>query len=279
MAEKESLIGRKFNNWLVLEEVTNVYKDNQRHWKIQCQCDLETERVVTTNRLFRKDFSKDCGCGFIRKKKEQFIGKQFGNVIVLGLHEIKFDGRINRFYWECECQCENKTKIVRSSFTLLKGNPMCENCFKKVMRTKVRESNIKYSNKVPEIYKLWNSIKWRCNSKRNSKHYKDRGIVMCDEWLGDYAKFQDWALSNGYAKGLTIDRIDCNKGYSPDNCRFTDYTVQARNRTNNVYAFYEGKLLPITQIAEITGEPYPTVYSRYYSKNQLYGQKHNSIPN
>lgn len=96
------------------------------------------------------------------------------------------------------------------------------------------------SNKCGRLYPLWKSIRYRCYSKTSKDYhnYGGRGIVMCDEWKNDFVAFHDWALANGYKeektdKGLnilTIDRIDVNGNYEPDNCRFVTNAVQAKNK-------------------------------------------------
>lgn len=89
-----------------------------------------------------------------------------------------------------------------------------------------------------------NSMYQRCyNPKHHAyKDYGGRGIVICDEWLGSYDKFINWALKNGYKRGLSIDRIDNNQGYSPDNCRFVTMKENARNRRDNVYIEHNGRM-------------------------------------
>lgn len=88
---------------------------------------------------------------------------------------------------------------------------------------------------VTHLYKTWRKIKARCKSQspRTKPYYFDRGIKVCDEWM-DYIVFKEWALANGYNEELTIDRIDNDKGYSPDNCRFVTFQEQAWNRRSNL---------------------------------------------
>lgn len=81
------------------------------------------------------------------------------------------------------------------------------------------------------LYSIWKCMRQRCLSKQH-KDYKDyggRGISICDEW-GDFRTFYDWAMKNGYSDDLTIDRINNNGNYCPENCRWSDKYVQSRNR-------------------------------------------------
>ena len=79
----------------------------------------------------------------------------------------------------------------------------------------------RHGDRYTKLWKEWNTMLWRCNPKNTThkKWYSDKGIVVCDEWH-TYLNFKKWALSNGYQDGLTIDRIDSNKNYCPDNCQW-----------------------------------------------------------
>ena len=87
----------------------------------------------------------------------------------------------------------------------------------------------------------------RCYQKSHPAYdrYGGRGIKVCPEWYRNFAAFRAWALANGYADNLSIDRIDNNKGYEPSNCRWATKKQQARNRQDSIYvtAFGERKLL------------------------------------
>lgn len=82
------------------------------------------------------------------------------------------------------------------------------------------------------VYRIWRSMKSRCYNKNNPRYhrYGGRGITVCDEWLHNPKAFCEWALSHGYEDTLSIDRINNDNGYSPDNCRFADMNTQALNR-------------------------------------------------
>lgn len=80
----------------------------------------------------------------------------------------------------------------------------------------------------------------------------DRGIRVCDEWDNSFTSFNDWAISNGYRKGLEIDRIDNDQGYSPSNCRWTTRVVNANNKRNTVMVTYRGKRMPFMDALRIS---------------------------
>ncbi len=82
------------------------------------------------------------------------------------------------------------------------------------------------------LYGIWTSMITRCGSgigTHNYKYYKGRGITVCDEWTGNFEKFEEWALANGYADNLSIDREKSHLGYSPENCRWATKSEQSRN--------------------------------------------------
>ena len=95
------------------------------------------------------------------------------------------------------------------------------------------------------------------------KHYGGRGITVCEEWRDSYQAFYEWALSHGYSESLTIDRIDNNGPYSPENCRWVTHDVQNRNRRNTVVFNYNGKeYRAIKDLCSDLGLEYRRVLSR-----------------
>lgn len=101
---------------------------------------------------------------------------------------------------------------------------------------------------------MWCGMKERCQNPNaeNYKWYGGRGITVCSEWQ-EFKPFYDWATSNGWENGLTIDRIDVNKPYSPDNCRFVPLKKQFRNRRSNVAITVDGETHLQCEWEEILG--------------------------
>lgn len=107
----------------------------------------------------------------------------------------------------------------------------------------------------------------RCYSKkhRSYRNYGARGIKICDEWLGRNGKanFYKWALSHGYKENLTIDRINVDGDYEPDNCRWLDYAEQNKNKRTCISLIYNDKEITPIELSKITGINVATIYARY----------------
>ena len=105
------------------------------------------------------------------------------------------------------------------------------------------------------MYNIWASMKQRCENENCHcyRYYGERGISICNEWKNDFLKFKEWADKTGYKANLTIDRIDVNGNYNPDNCRWATAKEQCRNKTNNHLETYLGKTMCLTSWAEYIG--------------------------
>lgn len=106
------------------------------------------------------------------------------------------------------------------------------------------------------LYRIWKAMRTRCNNPHTKEYhrYGGRGIKVCDEW-NDYIVFRDWAYQNGYTEKLTIDRIDNNKNYSPDNCKWSTLVEQQQNRCTCRMITYNGKTQNMTLWAKELGIP------------------------
>ena len=121
------------------------------------------------------------------------------------------------------------------------------------------------------IYNAWGAMKARCNNP-NCKMYKDygaRGIVVCDEWSNDVITFYEWSIANGWQKGLSIDRIDVNGNYCPENCRWATMKVQQRNRRNNRFVTISGETKTVSAWAEEIGVHRGTISRRLDSNRSI----------
>lgn len=117
------------------------------------------------------------------------------------------------------------------------------------------------------LYRIWFDMKRRCYQKQNKRwdKYGGRGIKVCPEWVNDFQAFFDWSMAHGYADCLTIDRINMDGDYSPDNCRWADKFQQANNRSNNHYITYRGKTKTMMEWSKEIGMSYTTLRRRINS--------------
>lgn len=108
-------------------------------------------------------------------------------------------------------------------------------------------------------------MRYRCNDKTRPDYerYGGRGITVCDEWKDEFKPFYEWSMSHGYRKDLTIDRIDNDGPYSPENCRWATIKEQCRNRRTNINITIGDKTKTLVEWCEIFDVTYKNVYQRY----------------
>jgi hypothetical protein len=166
-------------------------------------------------------------------------------------------------YWICKCDCGTIRSV--NTQALRKGKSTSCGCYHAELTSVINRTHGKSKTR---LHNIWSSIRERCNCKTSTayKYYGGKGIKLCKEWE-DYEVFEKWALSNGYdanakSHACTIDRIDNSKGYSPDNCRWVDSTVQANNQTRNVNVTFNGKTKTIAEWGKTKGWNYRIIYDR-----------------
>lgn len=190
-----------------------------------------------------------CGRFFVEVKMPNFIdltGQRFGKLTVLR----KAENLKERVAWLCRCDCGNEKVIIAK--LLRNGRKKNCGCVKPKRKLKHGDCNSR-------LYEIWKGINKRCNYKQYKQYndYGGRGIRVCDEWK-EYTAFREWALLNGYRDDLTIERIDNNSGYNPDNCRWIAKAEQSRNRRNVI--IYNG--LCVAEWARIKGISKNIIYQR-----------------
>lgn len=190
-------------------------------------------------------------------KPIEITGKYFGKLYVIGLdHKNDKSGS----WWLCECECGNK--IILRSRELIKGYKTSCGCDTGNGTNMVREYD--------SLYNVWCNIRQRCLNVKNPAYnrYGERNIYVCHEW-NSFENFRDWALKNGYKYGLSIDRIDNNDGYYPENCRWADHTTQANNKSSNRFINYANETHTIAEWSRILGVNYATLLRHINNKNMI----------
>ena len=185
-------------------------------------------------------------------------GKKFGMLTVLRRLKEKVKGHT---VWECLCDCGNKTIVP--AYRLTSGNTKSCGCLHKLT---LLERNTTHNMSYERLYIIWAGMNKRCKNPNCASYvrYGARGICVCDEWTS-FEPFRDWAFANGYAEDLSIDRIDNNGNYCPENCRWVDKKTQCRNKGNNKLITFNGVTKPLSSWAEDLGMSIQTLASRLYT--------------
>lgn len=172
-------------------------------------------------------------------KREDLIGLRFGRLDVLKYHGLSGN---NKTLWVVKCDC-GKEKIVRSDH-MKSGRTKSCGCLSREMAS---DRNQTHGMTQSPIYKTWAGMKDRCLNKKNT-HYKDyggRGIKMCEEWESSFEKF--YRDMGGRPEGLTLERIDNDKGYYKENCKWATRKEQANNTRRNRILTHNGISLTMSQ--------------------------------
>ena len=184
-------------------------------------------------------------------KFEDLSGKNFGFWKVISRAENSKEGSAR---WLCQCECGTQ-RIIKAQ-ALKYGRSKSCGCHK-------NDYNKTHGGKGTRLYECWRHMRYRCENPSNQAYgdYGARGIKVCSEWH-DFALFRKWAISSGYDDKKTIDRIDVNGNYTPENCRWTDSKTQMNNRRNTPHYEFDGVSLTISEWAQKTGIARNTILNR-----------------
>lgn len=187
-------------------------------------------------------------------------GQRFGHLVAIRPEGRSDDGKV---LWICRCDCGN-TATVRSSL-LNSGHTKSCGCMKSEKLGEFnRETKTTHHETKTRLYREWRGMRRRCSAASGEKHenYVKRGIAVCTEWTNSFEAFRDWALANGYRDDLTLDRIDNDGNYCPQNCRWVTMEVQNNNRRINRYIKHNNETRTIAQWAKLAGLHVDTLRDR-----------------
>lgn len=201
------------------------------------------------------------------------IGEKYGKLLIT---DIIGRNERDRVVARCQCECGNLHDTeIRYLFSKKLRSCGCTRRNYKGIRLRSQE----------RLYTIWFGMKARCYNPNdmNYENYGKRGIKICSEWLQDYSLFRTWAYENGYNDKLTIDRIDVNGDYCPENCRWATWVEQCNNKRQNLKITYHGETHTATEWSRITGIKAQKIMYRYrhnfklddvFSKNRLASRGH-----
>lgn len=251
MATKIDLLGKKIGKWTIIKKAENIGK--RTAWLCKCECG--NEKVVATEVLV-KNQSKSCGCSRYDHLKnkishENLEGRKFGKLTVKNFNGIKKE----RAYWLCKCECGNEK--ITSGKLLKNGNCISCGCVQKEIASRNSKTHGKSKTR---IYYIWQGMKERCNNPNNLNYfnYGGRGIEVFDDW-NKFEEFEKWSMLNGYNDDLSIERINVNGGYNPNNCTWIPLRLQSRNRRNVINIEFNGTVKTLTEWSKYFNVSHSTI--------------------
>ena len=193
-------------------------------------------------------------------------GERFGKLTVV----VFAYSKNNKTYFSCQCDCGNVKNIRADS--LKSGAIRSCGCLKKEQDAINLVAAHTHKQSGTRLYGIWQGIKKRCYNEHDARYhrYGGRGITVCDQWKDDFSAFYKWAIENGYNEQLTIDRIDNNKGYCPENCRWSTNEEQSRNRSTNINITIGNSTRTLTEWCRIFNLNFESIVARYH-RNQFIG--------
>lgn len=189
--------------------------------------------------------------------REKNVGKVFGELTVLKFVE----SRPGSSTYKCRCSCGTEKDFYIGN--LRTGKTKSCGCLRK---EKTAERMRSHGDRRTRLYSIWTNMKTRCENEShpNYEGYGGKGVTLCSEWGESYGEFRKWALANGYRDTLTIDRVNNDKGYEPDNCRWATYIEQSRNRDYAWHVTIDGVTKHAKEWCDAFGVKYKTACSRKY---------------
>ena len=260
--DTNNLVGQRFGKVVVLERAEDYISPSGFHsvsWLCLCDCGKE---FVTRASCLKNGNTTSCGCG----RGRDITGERFGRLVAIKKTSWNNGRDGHGCKWLFQCDCGNTVEYRVQDVTC--GKYVSCGCREKETQ---QENKYKPTHGASDtsLYAIWCTMKARCYNENNQKYYRygARGIKMCNDWKDSFESFQSWALTNGYSSVLSIDRIDNDGDYCPENCRWVNAYVQANNKSTNRYITYNSQTHTLSEWSRIVDIPYSTIYSRIYRLN------------
>lgn len=188
----------------------------------------------------------------------KLLGQRFENLTVV--QKLKMNNH-REMKWLCICDCGNMYKAT--SHGLTHGETVC--C-KECAKRKIAVSNTKHGCEPIELWHAYTNMKTRCHNPKYTLYhrYGGRGITVCNQWSNSFVAFRDWALNNGWEKGLTLDRINNDGNYCPENCKWSTVQEQSNNRRTNRMLTKGGATDTMANWSRKLNIPYYVIQRRLY---------------
>lgn len=191
-----------------------------------------------------------------RYNKEEWIGKRYGMLVVEKSVNRKMKNNTSQWLWRLRCDCGGE--ITTRPIEVIKGRVVSCGCYRKKRMSPTK----RHGESHTKLHDIWCGMNNRCNPNNvSSVGYGARGIKIFDEWK-EFEEFKAWSLKNGYEDGLTIERVNVDGDYCPDNCTWVPLSIQARNRRTTMWVTYNGRSMSLAEAAELAGLPYKQVHGR-----------------
>lgn len=234
MGNFKDLTGQRFGELIVLGLSHCTLK--WRHLIWLCRCDCGAEITVPGGNLTGGNTKRCINCRSLKQVKD-ITGQRFGRLLVL---RAAYKGSNNSWFWECKCDCGEEVTV--DGHSLRSGNTKSCGCYNK---ERVAETGTIHGMSKSKIKYVHTNMKQRCFNSNNPEYhnYGGRGIKICDRWLGKegFIHFME-DMGTCPAEGLSIDRIDNNGNYSPENCRWATQKEQQSNKRQNVLIERNGQI-------------------------------------
>lgn len=242
------LSGQRFDMVTVIRPVGRKH----RYIEYLCRCDCGNEVRLGSNQL-RNDCRHSCGCHRLVNKPE--IGRRYHHLTAIG----PVEGNKKLFVFRCDCGVEKEI----DGYHVVNGLTItCGSCEYHLKFMSDRNKTHGLSN--TKFYEQYRGMLKRCYDPNaiNYRDYGGRGIRVCEEWRTDAKAFYDWAIAHGWSEGLSLDRIDNDGDYCPENCRWATVKEQSHNKRNNLRLTFNGETKIAAEWADELNIPCKTLYER-----------------